>query len=501
MKFSTCFKVTGLCLAVLFAQKANAATYPPNFVEKMIDSSLMSPSGMDFAPDGRLFIGQQKGQIRLVKNDTMRTPNVLNIQAKVDYNTERGVMGIALDPNFATNGYLYIYYTANSPISHNRLSRFKVTGDVADTTETILFELPNLPVRDGGNFTSINVTGTTNLSVWHMGGGLLFGSDGKIYLAVGEHEVTASNGAQRLNVLWGKVLRLNPDGSIPTDNPFYTRDTVTGQNKAIWANGLRNPYTMGVQRTTGKIFVNNVGEGTWEDVDTMAAGKNYGWPICEGSHTKGGAATSFCPTSNNFVLPLITYRHGTTTSTGNCAIGGGFTYGFRAQDTGKYFFGDFTNGASAQSWIKSVNPNNGNDTATFATGLTDITGLNFSPTTGDMYYIQRGYATGTIDTGAPYSGSYPRRGFGKVVKVHYTLATGIRPPTPRNMGPSSNGLLVSFGTSGSLRIPEGMNGFQLFDLSGRKVWEARHLKSGESLGLPTGLSHGMLRYRWIPTVP
>ena len=498
MKSSTCLAVT-LGFAALFVQAAGAATYPPNFVEKMIDSSLISPAGMDFAPDGRLFIGQQKGQIRLVKNDTMRTTNVLNIQAKVDYNTERGLMGIALDPNFATNGYLYIYYTAKLPTSHNRLSRFTISGDVADTTETILFELPTLPVRDGGNFSGFNVApNTTNLSVWHMGGGLIFGNDGKIYIAVGEHEVTNTQAAQRLNVLWGKVLRLNPDGSIPTDNPFYTRDTVAGQNKAIWAYGLRNPFTMGVQRTTGKLFVNNVGEGTWEDVDTMSAGKNYGWPVCEGSHTKGGAATSFCPTSNNFVIPLITYRHGTTTSTGNCAIGGGFTYGFRAQDTGMYFFGDFTNGTAAQSWIKRVNPRNGGDTATFATGLTDLTNLGFSPSR-DLYYTQRGYATGTIDTGAPYSGSYTRRGFGKVVKVHYTLSTGIRAPAARLPERRSNGLMVNMGGNRSIRIPEGMAGFQLFDLSGRKVWEARQLKSGESLALPSVVGQGMLKYRWIST--
>ncbi len=478
--------VIGTC--VLLSQNASSATYPPGFAEKLVGSGVISPSGMDFTPDGRLFVGQQKGQVRIIKNDTLLAQNVLNIQAKVDYNTERGLTGVTVDPDFNVNHYLYLYYTAKFPTSHNRLSRFTLVGDVADTTETVLFELPTLPVRDDGNFTGINVSGTTNLAVWHMGGGLLFGNDGKIYIAVGEHEVTKTFAAQNLGNLWGKVLRLNTDGTIPTDNPFYTRDTVTGINKAIWAYGLRNPYTMGIQRSTGRIFVNNVGDATWEDVDTMSAGKNYGWPVCEGSHTRG-STTATCNANNNFVVPLITYRHGATFSTGNCSIGGGFTYRFRAQDTGKYFFGDFTNNNTTTGWIKSVNPLNGGDTAIFASGVLDITGLKFSPG-GDLYYMTRGYATGTIDTIGTASK------VSKVYKVSYTLATGIRAPQAKSLEASANGLLVSFGANRSLRIPDGMTGFQLFDLTGRKVWEIHSLKSGESFEVPLASHQGALRYRW-----
>jgi len=320
------------------------------------------------------------------------------------------------------------------------------------------------------------------LAVWHMGGGLAFGSDGKIYIAVGEHEVTTSQAAQKLSNLWGKVLRLNPDGSIPTDNPFYTRDTVTGQNKAIWAYGFRNPFTMAVQKSTGKLFIGNVGDGTWEDQDTVSVGKNYGWPVCEGSHMRG--STNNCPTSNNFVLPLITYRHGTTTPTGNCAIAGGFTNSFGAQDTGKYFYADFTNNNTTTGWIRRVDPLNGADTATFATGVLDITGLKFSPTTGNMYYITRGYATGTIDTA---SATFLTKS--KVYRVSYGTV-GI-------LQQSKNpGWVINFGAS-SLTVPEGVVGLTLFDLSGRKVWEVGNLKVGERLSLPTGLNHGMLQFRWL----
>src|SRR5205085_4715775 len=139
----------------------------------------------------------------------------------------------------------------------------------------------------------------------HNGGALHFGADGDLYVAAGEN-ANAPN-AQTLTNLLGKLLRIAPDGSIPTSNPFYT--AATGVNRAIWALGLRNPFTFSVEPGTGRIFINNVGENTWESIDEGSAGANYGWPDCEGN----------CTVSNpNYTDPLFEYHHGSAANHGNC---------------------------------------------------------------------------------------------------------------------------------------------------------------------------------------
>ena len=463
-----------------------AATVPAGFTETQVAAGFFSPAGMDFAADGRLFVGEQKGRIRVIINDTMQTQQVMNLQLKVDYNTERGLQGIILDPNFLTNGYLYVYYTAKGPAantSRNRLSRFTVVNNTADTSqETVIFELPVLPAR--ASFPNQNVgPGNTLQAVWHMGGGLAFGNDGKIYLGVGEHEVTSTS--QQMTSLFGKVLRLNPDGTIPTDNPFY--GTATGEFRAIYATGMRNPFTFGVQRTTGRIMMADVGDGTWEEVDTLTRGGNYGWGTCEGNHATG-STSNLCGISTQ-VRPLFTYRHysNNATAQGNCVIAGDFASGFRPEDNGQFFFGDFPNStAQGRGWIKRINPNGGGDTVTFATGVSNITGLKFSPTNGSLYYVMRGYATGIIDTADLNRG--------KVMKIAYNGPISILPQAkPRTSG----GLLVDM-YQRSLLIPTGISAIEVFNLSGRQVWSAADLRAGEKVEIPR-LQAGVLKYRWIAT--
>src|SRR6185436_2808401 len=161
-----------------------------------------------------------------------------------DSNGERGLLGVAFDPSFAVNQFVYVYYTATSPSTHNRISRLTAAGDVAVPGS----EVPILDLND--------LSGATN----HNGGAIHFGPDGKLYAAVGENANGAN--AQTLSNLLGKILRINSDGSIPTDNPFF--GTATGQNRAIWALGLRNPFTFTFQPGTGRMFINDVGQNTWE---------------------------------------------------------------------------------------------------------------------------------------------------------------------------------------------------------------------------------------------
>jgi glucose/arabinose dehydrogenase len=222
---------------------------PGGFVESVVASGLSAPTAMEIAPDGRIFVAEQGGRLRVIKNgDLLPTPFV---SLPVNASGERGLLGVALDPDFALNQYLYVYYTtAASPI-HNRVSRFVANGDVAvPGSETVLLELEQL--------------NATN----HNGGAIHFGLDGKLYVGVGDNAVGSNS--QSLDNRLGKILRINPDGTIPDDNPF---PAATGLNQAIWAIGLRNPFTFAVNRETGRIFINDVGQNTWEEINDGIAGK------------------------------------------------------------------------------------------------------------------------------------------------------------------------------------------------------------------------------------
>ena len=186
---------------------------------------------------------------------------------EVDSTWERGLIGVALDPHFADNGHVYVCYVTPRPYVHHRISRFTARGDVAvPGSELVLFEGDD-QAKLGGD-----------VPAGHQGGAIHFGKDGKLYVALGDQ--TAGTPAQALTTLQGKLLRLNPDGSIPEDNPFY--QTARGKYRAIWALGLRNPFTFAVQPGTGRILINDVGSKTWEEVNEGFAGANYGWPLSRG---------------------------------------------------------------------------------------------------------------------------------------------------------------------------------------------------------------------------
>src|SRR5215212_10212628 len=241
---------------------ANAATLPAGFAESQVGANLgTSPTAMAFAPDGRLFVCLQGGQLRVIKNGALLSNPFITLS--VNSSGERGLLGIAFDPNFATNQFVYLYYTTSAAPIHNRVSRFTANGDVvAAGSEVVLTDLDNL-------------SSATN----HNGGGMHFGPDGKLYTGVGENANSAN--AQTLSNRLGKILRYNGDGTIPTDNPFF--NTATGANRAIWALGLRNPFTFAFQPGTTRLFINDVGQSTWEEINDGIAGSNYGWPTCEGS--------------------------------------------------------------------------------------------------------------------------------------------------------------------------------------------------------------------------
>jgi glucose/arabinose dehydrogenase len=331
-----------------------AARAPAGFTRRTVVRRLPGGTDMAFARDGRLFLTLKSGVLRLRHpNGTVRT--VLDFSRKVNDTGERGLLGVALDPRFATNHHLYLVYTHEAtgtlPI-HNRLVRVTVrNGRLAPGSERLLFR-----------FTDQRATN-------HVGGSVQVGRDGKLYVSHGEN--ARASQAQSLHNLLGKIVRLNRNGTIPKDDPFFNR--TTGRNRAIWVRGLRNPFKFTFDPGSSRGFINDVGQNTWEEIDRLARGRNYGWPVHEGPES-----------TQRFVPPIFAYRHGATGTTG-CSITGGEFYrpvrrNFPARFVGDYFFSDLCNG-----WVRRYDP--ATDRATpFADGLGSPVDLEVSPR-GALYVL------------------------------------------------------------------------------------------------------------------
>lgn len=344
-----------LSVNMILAQQVPAALVPSGFWEGIVTGGFTRPTAMAFAPDGRLFVAQQDGDLRVVENGLLLETPFLHVD--VSSVGERGLLGIAFDPDFSANRYVYIYYTTSTNPIHNRISRFTANGNVAvPGSEVVILDLDEMT---GAN---------------HNGGAIHFGADGRLYAGVGDS--SASYNAQLLTNLHGKILRINKDGSIPTDNPFYNQ--TAGNNRAIWALGLRNPFTFAFQPGTGRMFINDVGESTWEEVNDGIAGANYGWPDTEG------------PTTNpDYQSPIFAYTHDGVGTEGGCSISGGAFYNpaivqFPAEYEGDYFFGDF-----CRRWIRHFDLT----TQTAAIFVTETAAFLVDIKTGpdgSLYYLARG---------------------------------------------------------------------------------------------------------------
>ena len=307
------------------AAPAPEPTLPPDFVRHTVVRGLVDPVDMEFADDGRIFVTEQAGRVRIVHRDRTLT-TFLDIRSKVAHRHERGLIGIALDPAFARNHFVYLDYTMKgtpSEPAHNRVVRVRAqNGRAVPGSETLLLNLG------------------AQTEARHVGGSLEFGPGGRLYVSNGDN--TTSDNAQSLGNLHGKVLRINTDGSIPATNPFF--DQATGSNRAIWTLGLRNPFKIAFRPGSATVFVTDVGENVWEELNRGFGGANYGWPIHEG------------PESDPlYTPPLFAYRHGSTATTG-CSITAGAFYvpehqQFPAGYVGDYFYADLCAG-----WIRRYDP-------------------------------------------------------------------------------------------------------------------------------------------------
>jgi len=348
------FSILFHCLLFSLATPSWATQLPDGFAEIEIAGGL-DPVGMALAPDGRVFLAEKNGRVLVIRDGVvLPDPFVL---LEVDNYNERGVQSIALDPDFETNNYVYFFYMAPGD-NFNRVTRWKANGDFAiPGSEEVLYEM--------------NISFGPN----HNGGGMQFGIDGKLYIATGDGVV--GDVSQSRNHTGGKILRINSDGSIPEDNPFYNE--LEGRNRAIWSLGLRNPFTLAVQPNTGRLFFCDVGQSKWEEINEVEKGRNYGWPRVEGMYVSGNAPAQYKD-------PIYAYNHDD-----GCAIVGGAFYNpptdaffkFPPKYNGQFFFLDYCEG-----FLKVMNPDDGTILETFATGMDRPIALLVDQD-GSMYYLAR----------------------------------------------------------------------------------------------------------------
>jgi glucose/arabinose dehydrogenase len=344
--------LTTLCGALIIAalslpggtaQAAPAQTPPPNdthinYSLTTVVSGLSQPLYVTHAGDERLFVVEQTGAIKIVRNGAVLPTAFLNVSSKIITSGEQGLLGLAFEPNYATTGRFYIYYTATN--KDLTIARYTVSGnpDVADPNSgVVLLAIPH-PTYDN-----------------HNGGWLAFGPDGLLYAGTGD----GGNGgnvpfcaAQNLTDLRGKLLRLNVTGqvtyTIPASNVFSPT-----QKGEIFAIGLRNPWRNSFDRLTGDLYIGDVGQGAWEEIDFQpsghAAGVNYGWSQYEGTHPYSLSCT---PRSIPPQMPVMEYSH----ADGNCGIIGGYVY--RGPSYwwlyGDYFYADLCSGNLWAMWQPSA---------------------------------------------------------------------------------------------------------------------------------------------------
>jgi putative heme-binding domain-containing protein len=324
---------------------------PKGFKAEVVTSGFTGATALEAASDGRLFVCEQTGTLRVIEKGKLLAEPFVRLP--VDATWERGLIGVTVAPDFPRTPHVFVCYVAARPYPHHVISRFTAVGNVAAPgSEKVLIE--------GDDQTKLGGA----LPAGHQGGAIHFGKDGKLYIAIGDQ--TAGAPAQHLNSLLGRLLRINPDGTLPSDNPFLSR--ARGKYRATWALGLRNPFRFAVQPETGRLFINDVG-GKAEEINDGIAGANYGWPTIEHG-----------PTADlRFHGPIHHYPTA-------CITGGDFARAdlrWPREYRGRYFFSDFNHG-----WIKTIDPASSAAARTFATGLRRPVDLRFAAD-GSLHVLVR----------------------------------------------------------------------------------------------------------------
>jgi glucose/arabinose dehydrogenase/chitodextrinase len=391
----TCFRSSSfihgcltLFLFAVFAIHPAAETFTDaGFASELVATlPTFGPVGVAWAPDGRMFIWMKNGVVRVLKNGSLLPTPFLDFSNKVNTFNDNGMIGFALDPDYANNGYIYLTYVyepnGNPNDTSSKMGRLvRVTANpnnpdvMLSGSELIMFG--NFPVDYGT----------------HAIGTIRFASDWTMFFAFGDGGDPGSVdlnafGAQDLNSVRGKFYRINRDGSAPLDNPFY--DGTDSMRSRIWCYGIRNPYRFSLHPVTGEIYAADVGWNTWEEINHIVRGGNYGWPCFEGNGPQPlyQPQSTSCPSSSSVIAPIVTYNHttGDLNGGGTCITGGDFYTGslYPAQYKYNYFYADYSG-----EWIhRLVLDSAGNpvSTAVFARDVFSPTCIEQGPD-GMLYYV------------------------------------------------------------------------------------------------------------------
>ncbi len=437
------FVILGLALGS--AAPASALTLPEGYVEEPV-AEVPEPVAMVFAPDGRLFVTERQGRLRIVHPDGTLDPEpALDISPRVCANSERGLVGLEVSDDFALTGHVFAYWTVKGTSkcegqeggygagkAMNRLSRFTMVGDTIDPASEVIL-LDKIP----------------NAGHLHMAGDVHQGKDGSLYISVGDGSCNyrllgacgAYNGAARdRHALIGKILRINPDGSIPADNPY----AATGQRCAligvgatgidcqeIYATGLRNPFRIAFDPDAAgdRFFINDVGHGTWEEVNEGVKAADYGWNVREGNCVIGSKTSCGAHWTRG---PIHAYAHSNESTCGSITGGAFVPNGAWNPDMDDaYLFADFNCGT-----LNTLRPKAGGgyDAAVWATDGGMLLSTIFGP------------------DGALYVSTFT----GEVTRIRY-VGGGNRPPVARVTATPQSGALpleVSL-NGGASRDPDG----------------------------------------------
>jgi glucose/arabinose dehydrogenase len=286
---------------------------------QLLVSGLQRPVDLQADGSGRLFVLEKVGRIRILQNGSLLQASFLDITDRVGSSAnEQGLLGLAFHPGYAQNGYFFVNYTDRN--GDTVISRFQVSGDpnFSDPSSEMKLLGINQPYRN------------------HNGGGLAFGPDDYLYAGLGDGGSAGDplGNGQKLTTLLGKILRLDVDSTepyaIPADNPFGTE---------IWAYGLRNPWRISFDTATGDLYIADVGQNAWEEINFLPAGSpggaNFGWNYREGTQPYEGSAP------DGLIDPVAEYSH----SEGGCSVTGGYVYrGSMPEWNGIYLYGDYCTG-------------------------------------------------------------------------------------------------------------------------------------------------------------
>lgn len=233
---------------------AQLVELPPDYHVETYVTGLTEPTALAFLPDGRMLVAEQLGTVRVVENGTLQAEPFYTANVYREHALELGLVGMTVDPAFEENGYAYLYYTTDDPVRRTVLARVRETDNIATNPEELL---------------SLEI----DPSCCHIAGGLRFAPDGTLFVAVGDHQVRAE--AQNRGSPFGAILRINADGTTPSDNPFFEE---AGIDDRIYAYGLRNPFGLAIHPDTGQIFATENGFLGQDAIIEVVAGGNYGWP-------------------------------------------------------------------------------------------------------------------------------------------------------------------------------------------------------------------------------